>query len=116
VVLEDEAALIELHPDLNRMAEVDARGFIVTARSTSSAYDYVSRFFAPAVGVNEDPVTGSAHCTLAPYWSEVIGNNSLVGYQASARGGFVGTEYEGERVKLKGKAITVMRAEIMLPA
>jgi len=115
VVLEDEAALIELHPDLNRMAEIDARGVIVTARSASSAYDYISRFFAPACGVNEDPVTGSAHCTLAPYWSEVTGRSKLTGYQASARGGYVGTEYLGERVKLKGKAVTVMRAEMLVP-
>lgn len=115
VVLEDEEALIELHPDLNSMADVDARGFILTARSASSAYDYISRFFAPAAGVNEDSVTGSAHCTLAPYWSEVIGSSQLTGYQASARGGYVGTEFMGERVKLKGKAITVMWAEMLVP-
>ena len=115
VVLENEAALLKLEPDFNRMATFDARGFIVTARSASSAYDYISRFFAPACGVNEDPVTGSAHCTLAPYWSEVIGKQKLTGYQASARGGYVGTEYLGERVKLKGKAITVMRAEMLVP-
>ena len=115
VVLKDEEAIIEMHPDLNRMAEIDARGFIVTARSASSAYDYISRFFAPACGVNEDPVTGSAHCTLAPYWSEVLGRKALTGYQASARGGYVGTEYLGERVRLKGKAVTVMRAEMLVP-
>jgi len=115
VVLADEEALIEFQPDLNRMAEIDARGFIVTARSHASAYDYISRFFAPACGVNEDPVTGSAHCTLAPYWSGVLGSSKLTGYQASTRGGYVGTEYLGKRVKLKGKAVTVMQAEMLVP-
>ncbi len=115
VVLDDEEALIGLTPDFNRMAKIEARGFIVTARSASSACHYISRFFAPACGINEDPVTGSAHCTLAPYWSEIMGSNKLTGYQASARGGYVDTEYLGARVKLKGKAVTVMHAEMLLP-
>lgn len=115
VVLAREADVINLQPDYARMAKIEARGFVVTARSENGAYDYISRFFAPSCGVNEDPVTGSAHCSLAHYWSEKLGRSKLSAYQASARGGYVGTEYLGERVKLTGKAITVMQAEMMVP-
>ncbi len=86
VELPDEAAVRELRPDVARLAELTVRGTIVTARSQSPDCDFVSRFFAPAVGVPEDPVTGSAHCTLAPYWAEKLGKTEMIGRQVSARG------------------------------
>ncbi len=115
VVLEKEQEVIDFTPDFNRLAAIDCRGLIVSASSDNPEYDIISRFFAPAFGINEDPVTGSAHCTLAPYWSEVLGKKKLKAYQASARGGKLGLEYLGDRVKLKGKAVTVMQAEFFLP-
>lgn len=115
VVLEREEDVTQFNPDLNRLNTIDCRGLIVSAPSDNPDYDIVSRFFAPAHGINEDPVTGSAHCTLAPYWSEVLGKKILKAYQASERGGKLGLEYLGERVKLKGKAVTVMLGEFFLP-
>jgi predicted PhzF superfamily epimerase YddE/YHI9 len=94
------------------LASIDARGVIVTSRATSPDHDFVSRFFGPRVGVNEDPVTGSAHCCLAPYWQQRLGKDEMVGYQASARGGIVRVRILGERVILGGQAITVMRGEL----
>ncbi|MDF9798757.1 PhzF family phenazine biosynthesis protein [Catalinimonas alkaloidigena] len=114
VVLENVEEVRRLKPDFNRMAEIDCRGIIVSASSTHSDYDIISRFFAPACGINEDPVTGSAHCTLAPYWSEILGKKMLKAHQASARGGDLELEYLGERVKLKGKAVAVMQGELFL--
>jgi len=86
---------------------------IVTARSASPERDFVSRFFAPAAGVDEDPVTGSAHCALAPYWAAKLGKPALIGYQASARGGTVQCTLAGDRVVLGGTAITVLRAKLL---
>ncbi len=80
---------------------------IITARSDDPAYDFVSRFFAPALGINEDPVTGSAHCVLAPFWGERLGKTALVGRQVSARGGVVKVALAGERVRLGGQSLTV---------
>jgi PhzF family phenazine biosynthesis protein len=112
VVLEEPQALHALVPDLRLLSEVEARGIIVTARSDRPDSDFVSRFFAPAVGVPEDPVTGSAHCALAPFWAARLGRRSLVGYQASPRGGTVRVEHVGERVLLGGKAVTVLKGEL----
>ena len=84
---------------------------MVTSQTDEGPYDFVSRFFAPAVGVNEDPVTGSAHCCLGPYWAARLGKQSLVGYQASPRGGEVHMRMKGDRVVLGGQAVTVMRGE-----
>lgn len=99
-----------LKPDFVRLAAIEARGVIVTAQARDGqAYDFVSRFFAPQAGINEDPVTGSAHCCLAPYWSARLGRDTLVGYQASARGGIVRVHCAGERVLLGGQAVTVSR-------
>src|SRR5205814_9722885 len=89
VELDDEAQIVALRPDLERLRDVQTRGVIVTARSSTPARDFVSRFFAPALGIPEDPATGSAHAALAPYWSEILGKTELVGYQASARGGWI---------------------------
>lgn len=105
--LSDDHTVRTLKPDQNQLALLPVRGIIVTARSKDPAYDFVSRFFAPACGIAEDPVTGSAHCTLAPYWSERLGRDRLRGWQASRRGGAVGTRCVGERIELTGSAVTV---------
>ncbi|GLW63185.1 oxidoreductase [Actinomadura rubrobrunea] len=105
----DEAAVRALAPDIAALARLDVRTVIVTAPAApGSRHDYVSRVFAPAVGVDEDPVTGSAHCALAPYWSAELGRDDLLGHQASARGGDVRTVVRGDRVSLVGHAVTVL--------
>jgi PhzF family phenazine biosynthesis protein len=113
VVLEDPAALRGLVPDFGRLSAVEARGVTVTAPSDQPGVDFLSRFFAPRVGVNEDPVTGSAHCALAPYWCARLGRQQLLGYQISPRGGKVRVEHAGERVYLSGKAVTVLKGELV---
>jgi PhzF family phenazine biosynthesis protein len=100
-------------PDINRLKALAARGIMVTARSDRASYDFISRFFAPAAGVNEDPVTGSAHCCLGPYWAAKLKKNRLRGFQASARGGEVDVTVDGDRVLLGGRAVTVMRIELL---
>ena len=95
------------------LARLPVRGVIVTALSESGTYNFVSRFFAPAAGVPEDPVTGSAHCGLAPFWAERLNRTELVGYQASERGGIVRVRLEGSRVHLGGQAVTVLRGELL---
>jgi len=112
VVVDCEEVVTSLQPNFEKLANVPTRGVIVTSRSDSSQFDFVSRFFAPAVGINEDPVTGSAHCCLAPYWSEQLEKTSMVGYQASVRGGIVRAEHRGDRVTLGGQAVTVLRGEL----
>jgi len=112
VELESEAAVRDLTPDLALLATINVRGVIVTAAATTPGFDFVSRFFGPRTGVPEDPVTGSAHCVLAPFWTERFGRTSLLAYQASARGGLVKVEVVGDRVKLGGKAVTVVRGEL----
>ena len=99
-----------LSPDLGALASLDCLGVIVTAPGDS--VDFVSRFFAPGAGVAEDPVTGSAHCTLAPYWAQRLGNPKLVGRQVSERGGTVRVEMAGERVLVGGQAVTVVKGTI----
>lgn len=113
VALEDEAQVRALRPDLGLLRAVEARGVIVTAPAEADGVDFVSRFFAPRVGVDEDPVTGSAHCVLAPYWSRVLGRDELTGYQASRRGGTVRVRVQGDRVYLGGQAVTVLRGELL---
>jgi len=112
-LFEDEAAVRDLRPDFPAMAALPVRGVIVTAPSDSARFDFVSRFFAPAVGVDEDPVTGSAHCCLAPFWGERFGKKEMVGYQASARGGLVRVRTAGDRVMIAGQAVTVLRGELL---
>jgi predicted PhzF superfamily epimerase YddE/YHI9 len=87
------------------------RGVIVTARSATPQYDFVSRFFAPWAGINEDPVTGSAHCCLGPYWRDRLGKSEFVAFQASARGGIVHVRVTEDRTFLGGRAVTVLRGE-----
>ncbi len=113
VELESEAAVRDLAPDLAMLARVPGRGVAVTAVATTPGFDFVSRFFAPQSGVNEDPVTGSAHAALAPYWGERLGKTRMLAYQASARGGIVEVEVAGDRVMLGGKAVTVVRGELV---
>jgi PhzF family phenazine biosynthesis protein len=112
VEVDDEAAVRNLTPDLPRLAKLPVRGIIVTSRAASPEFDFVSRFFGPGSGVDEDPVTGSAHCMLGPYWGGRLGKAEMVGYQASARGGVVRVRVEGERVILGGQAVTVVRGEL----
>jgi PhzF family phenazine biosynthesis protein len=113
VELESEAEVRSLEPDMSRLARLGGRGVIVTARSENGSYDFVSRFFAPGAGIPEDPVTGSAHCGLGPYWAARLGKKELVGYQASARGGTVRVRLEGDRAHLGGHAVTVLRGELL---
>jgi len=113
VVAADEETVRNLHPDTARLQQLEMRGVIVTARSSDPAYDFVSRFFAPGVGVPEDPVTGSAHCCLAPYWSQVLGRQEFTAFQASPRGGVLRIRLSGDRVLLSGQAVTVMRGEFV---
>lgn len=113
VEVDSEETVRGLRPDMGLLRGVEARGVIVTSRAEGSGYDFVSRFFAPRVGVDEDPATGSAHCVLAPYWAARLGRDELVGYQASARGGMLRVEARGERVLLAGRAFTVLRGELV---
>ncbi len=113
--VDSENTVRNLDPDLGLVARIGGRGVIVTALATASGrgYDFVSRFFAPAVGVPEDPVTGSAHCALAPFWGERLGCAELIGYQASSRGGMVRVRLTGDRVQLGGHAVTVARGQLL---
>jgi PhzF family phenazine biosynthesis protein len=112
IVLGSEQAVRELKPDHAAVAKTPCRGIIVTASARGSDYDFVSRFFAPQSGIPEDPVTGSAHCALGPYWAKVLEKNPLRGYQASQRGGFVTVTVRGDRVLLRGSAVTVVAGEL----
>jgi len=112
VEVASEGAVTALQPDIGALRRVEARGVIVTARAEREGADFVSRFFAPNAGVDEDPVTGSAHCVLAPYWAAKLGRAELTGFQASRRGGTVRVRVAGDRVLLGGRAVTVMRGEL----
>jgi PhzF family phenazine biosynthesis protein len=103
-----------LRPDFTRLKALPVRGIMVTSRASTPGFDFVSRFFGPAVGIDEDPVTGSAHCCLGPYWSKRLGKTEMLAYQASARGGVVGVTVMGDRVRLRGKAVTVLVAELVV--
>ncbi|MEZ4223351.1 MAG: PhzF family phenazine biosynthesis protein [Polyangiaceae bacterium] len=117
VLVELTAAHIvrNLVPDFRRLAAVKVRGVIVTAPASAPPHDFVSRFFAPGVGVNEDPVTGSAHCVLGPFWGERLGKQQVLGHQASMRGGDVLVDLRGDRVGLLGHAVTMLRGEFVAP-
>ena len=112
VEVDSEQALRGLSPDHSALRKLPVRGVIVTARGAGD-FDFVSRFFAPGSGVDEDPVTGSAHTALAPYWAGHLGKTEMIGYQASARGGVVKVRLEGDRVILGGQAVTVMTGELL---
>ena len=112
VEVADESVVRACSPDFTRLRSVEARGVIVTSAASGPDSDFVSRFFAPRAGVDEDPVTGSAHCCLAPYWGARFGRDTLTGYQASRRGGTVHVRLNGSRVILRGKAVTVLRGDL----
>ncbi len=109
----DEETVRAVRPDFDGIRRLPARGIIVTARSSDPRFDFVSRFFAPAVGVDEDPVTGSSHTVLAPYWASRLGKTAFTAFQASARGGVLHVNLAGDRVKIAGKALTVIKGELL---
>ena len=111
--VDSEETVRNLTPDFNLLATLPSVGVIVTSEAVSPKYDFVSRFFAPQVGVDEDPVTGAAHCCLGPFWARKLDKRELVGYQASSRGGIVRVRWDGERVCLNGQAVTVLRGELL---
>jgi predicted PhzF superfamily epimerase YddE/YHI9 len=114
VEVENEVVLRSMKPDFVRLAKMPVRGVIVTCLpSDTDQYDFISRFFAPAVGINEDPVTGSAHACLGWFWGKRLGKTEMTAYQASARGGIVKVRLAGDRVFLSGQAVTVLRGEIL---
>jgi len=112
VEVESEDAVKALNPDYARLKQISVRGVIVTSRATNGQYDFVSRFFAPGSGIDEDPVTGSSHCCLTPYWAARLGKNELVAYQASPRGGLLYVRVNGDRVKIGGRAVTIFRGRL----
>lgn len=113
VEVESEEVVRSLRPDFAKLRSLPVRGIMVTSIAASEGYDFVSRFFAPGVGVDEDPVTGSAHCCLAPFWRKKLGKDEMVAYQASERGGVVRVRVVGDRVLLGGRAVTVLRGELV---
>lgn len=112
LVLQDEASVLSAKPDMGKLAKLDRRGFIIT--STSNEYDFVSRFFAPKFGVPEDPVTGSAHTLLIPYWYEKLGKINMIARQVSKRGGTLYCTYMDDRVRIAGNAVLYAKGEIYL--
>ena len=115
VVLDSAETLRQLTPDMALVAKIPVRGVIVTAKSDRAGCDFLSRFFGPQSGIAEDPVTGSSHCCLGPYWRDVLGKDDLVGYQASRRGGTVTVRCVGNRVILGGTAVTVVEGALRAP-
>ncbi len=113
IELDSEKTLRNLKPDFRRLKEISTRGVIVTAKGEAGIHDFVSRFFAPALGIDEDPVTGSAHCTLGPYWGKKLGKERMLAHQASRRGGELYVVPSEERVFLSGRAVTVLRGELL---
>src|SRR3989338_7001342 len=111
VEVESEDIVRNIQPDFEVLKKIAVRGIIVTSSSSKSGIDFVSRFFAPAYGIPEDPVTGSAHCCLGPYWKRRLNKNEFNAYQASERGGFLKVRVGKERVFLGGRAVTVFSAD-----
>lgn len=114
VELDDEHEVRSLQPDHAQLRSIPARGIIVTSRSRTAGFDFLSRFFAPGSGIDEDPVTGSAHTCLAPYWADKLGRREMTAWQASPRGGVLEVALHGDRVKLRGEAVTVLRGELLV--
>jgi len=113
-VYDTESEVLALRPDFRAISELGVHAVIATAPGDQS--DFVSRFFAPSVGVDEDPVTGSAHCTLIPYWAEQLGKNELYARQVSKRGGELFCELRGDRVRIAGNAVLYLKGEIYVEA
>lgn len=114
VLLQSEEEVLNLQPDFEILSKIDVRGIIVTAPSSSKDFDFVSRFFAPRFGIEEDPVTGSAHCCLGPFWGKRLRKEELIARQLSPRGGVVRMDLKGNRVILAGKAVTVFKGELAI--
>jgi PhzF family phenazine biosynthesis protein len=113
LVVESEAVVRSLKPDFAALRRIAGmRGVIVTSTSSDPQFDFISRYFAPGAGIDEDPVTGSAHCCLGPFWGERLGKSELTGFQASSRGGLVRVRLNGDRVILGGQAVTIVRGEL----
>lgn len=112
VEVENASIVRNLRPDFKQLVAIGNGDVAVTSVSDNADYDFISRFFAPALGIDEDPVTGSAHCSLGPFWMDKLKKNPLHAYQASARGGSLKVEMVGDRVNLYGKAVTVFQTEI----
>jgi PhzF family phenazine biosynthesis protein len=113
VVLDSESTLRALEPDMAVLRGMPMRGLIVTSAADDPGFDFVSRYFAPGVGVDEDPVTGSAHCCLGPFWSGRLGRDDMLAFQASSRGGVVAVKVVGDRVILGGQAVTVLDGHLV---
>jgi PhzF family phenazine biosynthesis protein len=113
VEVDSEATVRSMTPDFKLLATIKDRGVIVTSQSSDSRFDFVSRFFAPAAGIDEDPVTGSAHCCLGAYWRKQMGKSEFLAFQASARGGVVRVRVDEKRAFLGGKAVTVLKGELL---
>lgn len=113
LVVDSPEVVRSLAPDFRRLAVISKRGVIVTALSDDPHFDFISRFFAPAAGIDEDPVTGSAHCGLGPYWGKVLGKTDMVAIQASVRGGIVHVRLNGDRVMLGGQAVLIFKGELV---
>lgn len=114
VEVESEEILRAIQPDFKLLESVPTRGVIVTSRASSPEFDFVSRFFAPRSGIDEDPVTGSAYCCLGPFWQERLGKDQFIAYQASARGGTVHIRLSGSRVTIGGQAVTVSSGSLLV--
>ena len=113
IEVDSESKVRNLKPDFGKLRTLSVRGIMVTSAAATEGFDFVSRFFAPGAGVDEDPVTGSAHCTLGPFWQDRLKKNEMTAYQASARGGVVRVRVEGERIFLSGHAVTILRGELL---
>lgn len=113
IEVDAQGTVERLAPDMRRLRALETRGIIVTARAEEEGFDFVSRFFAPNTGVDEDPVTGSAHCCLGPYWQRRLGRSAFTARQVSERGGLVKVTVRGERVTLSGQAVTVLRGKLL---
>jgi PhzF family phenazine biosynthesis protein len=113
VEVESESIVREVAPDLEALRSLKSRGVVVTSRASSDGVDFVSRYFAPGSGIDEDPVTGSTHCCLAPYWAEKVGRAAFVAHQLSRRGGVLHLRLDGNRVRIRGQAVTVLRGELL---
>ena len=114
VEVASEEIVRNMDPDFDALCQVPTRGVIVTSRAGSGEFDFVSRFFCPILGIREDPVTGSAHCCLGPYWANKLNKKDFVAYQASERGGTIHVRIDGDRVYLSGQAVTVQKGELLI--
>ena len=111
---ENASMVRQATPDFKALADSPTPEVIITARSDDPKYDFISRFFAPQLGIDEDPVTGSAHCLLAPYWAKKLGKETFTAYQASARGGVLNVKLSGDRVRIAGHARIVFEADLLV--